>query len=86
MKPYLFSKKIQFLTIGYKLAYEDEKIEEVDIFNLDDKKYDLTQPFVLLLKRNFEHKNQVCEDVEFETERGMITKKYKRHLAYKILI
>ena len=80
-----FQKDSISTTIGYKLSYEDEKIEEVDIFDFDDKKYDLTQPFVLLIKRNFEHKNQVCEDVEFETERGMITKKYKRHLSLQNL-
>lgn len=72
-------------TIGYKLGYEDEVIEEINIFNFDDKKFNLEQPFVLLLQRNFEHKKNVCDDLEFETERGMITKKYKRHLTLQNL-
>ena len=80
-----FEKDSISTTIGYKLAYEDEKIEEINLFDFDDKKYDLTQPFVLLIKRNFEHKNQICDDIEFETERGMITKKYKRHLSLQNL-
>ena len=72
-------------TIGYKLGYEDEIIEEVDIFNFDEKRFDLKEAFVLLIKRNFEHKKNVCDDLEFETERGMITKKYKRHLTLQNL-
>ncbi len=72
-------------TIGYKLGYEDEIIEEVNLFDFDDKKFDLEQPFVLLIQRNFEHKKNVCDDLEFETERGMITKKYKRHLSLQNL-
>jgi precorrin-6Y C5,15-methyltransferase (decarboxylating) len=72
-------------TIGYKLGYEDEVIEEINIFNFDDEKFNLEQPFVLLIQRNFEHKKNVCDDLEFETERGMITKKYKRHLSLQNL-
>ena len=72
-------------TIGYKLGYEDEIIDEVDIFNFDEKRFDLKETFVLLIKRNFEHKKNVCDDLEFETERGMITKKYKRHLTLQNL-
>jgi len=71
-------------TIGYKLGYNDESIEEVNIFDISDK-YDLSQPYVLLIKRNFEPKSGVGEDIEFETERGMITKKYKRHLSLQNL-
>ena len=77
-----FEKESISTTIGYKLAYEDEKIEKLDIFDFDDKKYDLTQPFVLLIKRNFEHKNQVCEDVEFETERGMIKQQIRGEICF----
>ena len=46
-------------TIGYKLGYEDEIIQEVNLFDFDDKKFDLEQPFVLLIQRNFEHKKNV---------------------------
>lgn len=71
-------------TIGYKLGYEDEIIDEVNLFDFDSK-YDINEPFVLLIKRNFEHRKNVCDDLEFETERGMITKKYKRHLSLQNL-
>jgi precorrin-6Y C5,15-methyltransferase (decarboxylating) len=73
------------ITIGYKLGYEDECIEEVDLYHLDVHKFDLSEPFVLLLQRNFEPKSPVCEDTHFNTERGMITKKYKRHLSLQNL-
>jgi precorrin-6B C5,15-methyltransferase / cobalt-precorrin-6B C5,C15-methyltransferase len=71
--------------IGYKLGYKDEKIQEIDIFDFNEKEFDLNQAFVLLIKRNFEHKNPICDDIEFETQRGMITKKYKRHLSLQNL-
>ncbi|MCB9097793.1 MAG: precorrin-6Y C5,15-methyltransferase (decarboxylating) subunit CbiT, partial [Arcobacter sp.] len=80
-----FKKDSISVTIGYKLGYEDEKINEINLFEFDNTKYDLSQPFVLLIKRNFEHKSQICEDIEFETERGMITKKFKRHLSLQNL-
>ncbi len=72
-------------TIGYKLGYEDEIIQEVNLFDFPKEKFDLDQPFVLIIQRNFEHKKHVCDDMEFETERGMITKKYKRHLSLQNL-
>ncbi|RXJ87199.1 precorrin-6B methylase, partial [Aliarcobacter trophiarum LMG 25534] len=72
-------------TIGYKLGFVDEKIEEIDLLNFDEKSFDLSQPFVLLIKKEFESKNIISEDVEFETERGMITKKYKRQLTLQNL-
>ncbi|WP_024955223.1 precorrin-6Y C5,15-methyltransferase (decarboxylating) subunit CbiT [Sulfurospirillum arcachonense] len=78
-----FKKDSISATIGYKLGYEDEKIEKINIF--DDVTYDLDFPYVLLLKREFEPKNTICEDNEFQTERGMITKKYKRHLSLQNL-
>lgn len=71
-------------TIGYKLGYEDEIIEEINLFNMSEK-YDLTKPHVLLIKRNFVLKNGLSEDEAFETERGMITKKYKRQLSLQNL-
>lgn len=79
-----FKEEDTSITIGYKLGYEDEKIEEVNIFDLPNS-YDLSQPYVLLIKRNFECKSGVSDDLEFETERGMITKKYKRHLTLQNL-
>lgn len=79
-----FKKEDITTTLGYKLGYEDEKIEEVNIFEMPTS-YDLTQPYVLLIKRNFQQNSGVNDDVEFDTERGMITKKYKRHLSLQNL-
>lgn len=73
------------ITMAYKLGYKDEIIETVDLDNIDEKRFDLTQPFVLLIKREFIPKNGLSEDIDFETERGMITKKYKRHLTLQNL-
>ena len=80
-----FKEEFITTTIGYKLGYEDEVIEEVNLFDFPKDKYDLSAPYVLLIQRNFEHKKNVCDDLEFETERGMITKKYKRHLSLQNL-
>jgi len=70
--------------IGYKLGYKDEIIETI---NLSDNlnKFNLSQPYVLMIKRVFEPTAMISEDIEFETERGMITKKYKRHLTLQNL-
>ncbi|RXK00939.1 precorrin-6Y C5,15-methyltransferase (decarboxylating) subunit CbiT [Arcobacter sp. CECT 8986] len=72
-------------TIGYKLGFEDEEIKEIDLINFDENSIDLNAPFVLLIKKEFEQTNIISEDVEFETERGMITKKYKRQLTLQNL-
>ena len=72
-------------TIGYKLGYSDEVIKEVDIYNFDKRKYPLEYPYVLLLKREYPLSDGLREDSEFETERGMITKKYKRQLSLQNL-
>ncbi len=80
---YLSPKDIE-VTIGYKLGYSDEVIEQIDIFSYSYKAFDLTEPFVLLIKRNFETK-ALSKDFEFETERGMITKEYKRNLSLQNL-
>ena len=80
-----FDKNSITTFIGYKLGYKDEIIQEINIFDFDEKRFDLNQAFVLLIKRNFEHKSAICEDIEFETQRGMITKKYKRHLSLQNL-
>ncbi len=71
------------ITIGYKLGYKDEIIEEIDIF--DNLSFDLTKPYVLLIEKLYQDKSPICDDLEFETQRGMITKKYKRHLSLQNL-
>lgn len=73
------------VSIGYKLGYEDEIIKQIDIFSKEHDSFDLSKPYVLVIKRNFAFKNEVSEDVEFDTQRGMITKKYKRHLSLQNL-
>jgi precorrin-6Y C5,15-methyltransferase (decarboxylating) len=73
------------VTIGYKLGYEDEVIEQVNIFDFSTRAFDLTQPYVLLIERLFTPKSVMSEDEAFETERGMITKRYKRHLSLQNL-
>ncbi|ADG93843.1 Precorrin-6B methylase 2 [Arcobacter nitrofigilis DSM 7299] len=73
------------VNIGYKLGYEDEIIKQIDIFSKEVDSFDLSKPYVLVIKRNFALKNEVSEDVEFDTQRGMITKKYKRHLSLQNL-
>jgi len=70
------------ITIGYKLGYEDEKIENFDLFG--EHNFDLNQPFVLLIKKDFEQ-NTISKDVDFKTQRGMITKSYKRNLSLQNL-
>lgn len=71
--------------IGYKLGYEDEVICEIDL--LSDKKFefDLKEPYVLLIEKKYSDKEPICSDDEFEKERGMITKQYKRHLSLQNL-
>jgi len=73
------------VTIGYKLGYEDEVIEQIDIFGFDYRAFDLSQPYVLLIKRLFKPSNGLSEDIDFDTQRGMITKKYKRQLSLQNL-
>ena len=81
---YIDKKDIE-VTIGYKLGYEDEIIEQIDISNMSYKAFDLTQPYVLLIKKLFTSKKTISEDSEFETQRGMITKKYKRNISLQNL-
>ncbi|SFV54030.1 Cobalt-precorrin-6y C5-methyltransferase / Cobalt-precorrin-6y C15-methyltransferase [decarboxylating] [hydrothermal vent metagenome] len=73
------------VTIGYKLGYPDEIIEQVNLFDFSTKAFNQTFPFVLLIKRLFTPKPVMSLDSEFETERGMITKQYKRHLSLQNL-
>jgi len=72
------------VTIGYKLGYKDEVIEQINIFTQSYKAFDLNAPYILLIKKLFSQKN-ISDDNEFETERGMITKKYKRNLSLQNL-
>ena len=81
---YLTSKDIE-VTIGYKLGYSDEVIEQIDIFEYSYRAFDLTKPYVLLIKRLFTPKPIISMDSDFQTERGMITKQYKRNLSLQNL-
>jgi len=73
------------VTIGYKLGYDDEVIEQINLFDYSSKAFNQTFPFVLLIKRLFTPKPVMSLDSDFETERGMITKQYKRHLSLQNL-
>ncbi len=68
--------------VGYKLGYSDEVIEEIDIREEID--LDLNQPYVLLVEKKF-NSSPLSRDNEFKTERGMITKEYKRNLSLQQL-
>ncbi|HHD81088.1 MAG TPA: precorrin-6Y C5,15-methyltransferase (decarboxylating) subunit CbiT [Campylobacterales bacterium] len=81
---YINSKDIE-VTIGYKLGYSDEVIEQIDISNYSYRAFDLTKPYVLLIKRLFTSKPIISMDSDFQTERGMITKQYKRNLSLQNL-
>jgi precorrin-6Y C5,15-methyltransferase (decarboxylating) len=70
------------ITIGYKLGYKDEVIEKFNLF--EETKFNLDFPYVLLIKREFENRF-ISNDSEFKTERGMITKQYKRNLSLQNL-
>jgi len=81
---YLDSSDID-VHIGYKLGYKDEVIEQINIFDFSYKAFDLTKPYVLVIKRNYILNNTIDNDSAFNTERGMITKKFKRHLSLQNL-
>ena len=81
---YLQSNDIE-VTIGYKLGYDDERIEQIDIFDFNDDTFNLKEPYVLLIKRLFIPKPTVSDDSDFLTQRGMITKQYKRQLSLQNL-
>lgn len=79
----ILQNKLQYLkkenyktTVGYKLGYDDEQIFDIDLFNAN---FNLHEPFVLLIEKKFEALPN--EDEFFETERGMITKKFKREFS-----
>ncbi|MCV6608787.1 MAG: precorrin-6Y C5,15-methyltransferase (decarboxylating) subunit CbiT, partial [Campylobacterales bacterium] len=65
----------------YKLGFKEEKIEEIDLFSCEE----FENPYVLLIKKEFQAHKKISEDEEFEKDRGMITKSYKRHLALQFL-
>ncbi|MEA3352222.1 MAG: precorrin-6Y C5,15-methyltransferase (decarboxylating) subunit CbiT [Campylobacterota bacterium] len=73
------------VTIGYKLGYSDEVIEQIDIKSFNYRSFNLSQPYVLLIKRVFKPSNGLSLDNDFDTQRGMITKKYKRQLSLQNL-
>jgi precorrin-6Y C5,15-methyltransferase (decarboxylating) len=77
-----FVKDKIITTIGYKLGYKDEKIQEIDIYNFA---FDASYPYVLLIEKKFEDKDPICYEDEFEKQNGMITKRYKRHLSLQNL-
>ncbi len=70
------------VTLGYKLGFEDERIEKTDLYK---DTFDRGKLHVLLIEKLFEEKLPVCDEDEFEKENGMITKKYKRHLSLQNL-
>ncbi len=72
------------VTIGYKLGYDDEVIEQINLFDHSTKAFNLTFPYVLIIKRLFTP-TTISEDNDFKTERGMITKQYKRNLSLQNL-
>jgi len=80
---YLTPQDIE-VTIGYKLGYKDEVIEQVNLFDFSTKAFNLTFPYVLIIKRLFP-KATISQDIDFKTERGMITKEYKRNLSLQHL-
>ncbi len=67
--------------IGYKLGYKDEVIKRIELIA---NEFDLKEPYVLLFEKRFEV-NILSSDSEFETERGMITKKLKRAITLQSL-
>ncbi|WOE68962.1 precorrin-6Y C5,15-methyltransferase (decarboxylating) subunit CbiT [Hydrogenimonas thermophila] len=78
---YLCKDDISWI-IGYKMGYSDEYIGE---FDPDNHNFNLKAPYTILLKRNFDNTLKILEDSEFDTERGMITKRYKRELSLQHL-
>lgn len=80
-----FKSEFISTTLGYKLGFKDEIIKNIELLSFDENSLDLTAPFVLLIKKEFNPTPLISEDCEFETQRGMITKKYKRQLTLQNL-
>ena len=72
-------------TIGYRLGYADERVEEIDIYDFDKRSFDLAQPYVIMIERLFVPRDPLSSDDDFSTQRGMITKRYKRDLSLQNL-
>lgn len=79
----ILQKKLQYVvkqnyttTVGYKLGYSDEQISEIDLYGIN---FDLHEPYVLLFEKKFV--DLPCVDENFITERGMITKQFKRDFS-----
>ncbi|MEA2099411.1 MAG: precorrin-6Y C5,15-methyltransferase (decarboxylating) subunit CbiT [Campylobacterota bacterium] len=73
------------VSIGYKLGYKDEVIEQINLFDFSYRAFDMSEPYVLMIKKLFTPKPTVSADDDFVTQRGMITKQYKRHLSLQNL-
>ena len=68
--------------VGYRLGCSDELIAEFDLYS--ELPFDTTKPYVVLIERLFNIKPN-SRDEDFITERGMITKRYKRDLSLQYL-
>jgi len=77
---YLKANDIEIF-IGFLLGYKSQKIQTINIF--EKINFDLTKPYVLLIKKLFT--TPKSRDENFVTERGMITKEYKRNLSLQNL-
>jgi len=73
------------VTMGHKLGYEDEVIEQISISYDSYRAFDLTKPYVIIIERCYTPPKTISEDDDFHTERGMITKRYKRQLSLQNL-
>ncbi len=80
---YIDLDKIE-ITIGYRLGYSNEIIKIVTLEEIKNN-FDLNEPYVLIIKKNFTTSKPISEDEQYETQRGMITKKYKRNLSLQNL-
>ena len=69
-------------TVGYRLGCSDEYIGEFELY--DELPFDTTKPYVVLIERLFDIE-PFSKDEDFVTERGMITKRYKRDLSLQYL-
>ena len=78
---YFVKDKIE-VVLGYRLGFEDESIEKIDLYKDD---FDTTKLYVLLIKKLFVDKSPLSCDDDFEKENGMITKRYKRDLSLQNL-
>jgi precorrin-6Y C5,15-methyltransferase (decarboxylating) len=80
-----YIKKDDFeITKGYKLGYKDEIIQNIKLKKIP-KKFNLNSPYVIVIKRLFTPQMTISKDEDFKTQRGMITKKYKRDLSLQNL-